>query len=81
MNGQSDWFGTFQPHYNFDALTRAANWNVSNITDTPSQGASAQLPHEHVHFSTACGECNNLGEMGAESGVLCRRFLHPSHPR
>ena len=24
---------------------------------------------------------NNLGEMAAESGVLCRRFLHPSHPR
>jgi hypothetical protein len=32
-------------------------------------------------LSLECGECNNLGEMGTESGVLCRRFLHPSHPR
>ena len=30
---------------------------------------------------TACGECNNLGEMAAESGVLYRRFLRPSHLR
>ena len=28
---------------------------------------------------TECGEGNNLGEVGTESGVLGRRFLHPSH--
>jgi hypothetical protein len=28
-----------------------------------------------------CGESVHLGEMSAESGGLCRRFLRPSHPR
>jgi hypothetical protein len=27
------------------------------------------------------GESVHLGEMGAEFGALCRRFLLPSHPR
>ena len=30
--------------------------------------------------SGSCGESVHLGEMVAESGALCRRFLLPSHP-
>jgi hypothetical protein len=32
-------------------------------------------------YRTRYGESNNLGEMGADVSVVCRRFLLPSHPR
>jgi hypothetical protein len=34
-------------------------------------------------FHSDCnhGESNNLGEMGAEFGLVCRCFLLPLHPR
>ena len=34
-----------------------------------------------LHQQTTYGESVHPSEMGAESGVLCRRFLLPSHPR
>jgi hypothetical protein len=37
-------------------------------------------PTEVFGCRTKFGETVNLGEMGAESCIACRRFLLPSHP-
>ena len=39
------------------------------------------LGAESFELEGACGESNNLSEMGAEFGLVCCCFLLPLHPR